>query len=191
MSAIFWTLLQAAPPSNWLPVIVAFIGIIPASIAAWIAGQALSQARQNAAVAAETDKKVDDVKKDGTTNGEKLTEIHTLTNSNLSKVEARLDVSNKTIEGLNQALVESARRLASMEQMIAALMPAKGEQSPSAANGEKLDKLQTMLSNVQSGTPPIPVVDEAVLAKLDDVIVGKLDKLQDTADHPDAPKEKK
>lgn len=185
MGALLWTMLQvAAPSSNWLPVIVAVIAAIPASIAAWIAGQALSQSRQNAAVAAKTDKTVDEVKKDGATNGEKLTEIHTLTNSNLSKVEARLDVSNKTIEGLNQALVESARRLASMEQMIAVLMPVKGAQSPSEANGEKLDALQTMLSNVQSGTPPIPVKDEAVLEKLNDVVIGKLDTIQETVDHP-------
>lgn len=177
--------------TNWVTVALALIGIIPACIAAWIAQMGLSQARQNATVAAQTAVEVKEVKKDGTANGAKLTEIHTLTNSNLTKVQAQLEVSNKTIEGLNLAQVESARRMASMEQLITSLIPAKGTQSPSEANGEKLDNLHTMLSNVQSGTPPIPVRDEAVLEKLNDVVIGKLDTIQETVDHPAAdPKEK-
>lgn len=35
-------------------------------------------------------------------NNKKLTEIHTLTNSNLSKVTANLEVANETIDGLNK-----------------------------------------------------------------------------------------
>lgn len=183
MSAFFWTLLQATPLSPWLTLAVAVIAAIPATAAAWIAGQALAQGKRNAEVSAQTAAAVNDVKKDGTANGEKLTEIHTLTNSNLSKVQTQLDVQIKNVEGLNQALAEAGKRIANMELLITSLVPEKGKQSPSAANGEKLDKLQSMLSNVQAGTPPIPVVDEAVLAKLSEND-KKLDTIQETVDHP-------
>ena len=38
-------------------------------------------------------------------NSDKLTEIHTLTNSNLSKVTAKLDVANEKIDGLQKLAV--------------------------------------------------------------------------------------
>lgn len=180
--------LQGAEPivvqqsANWTSIILAIITGLPATIAAVVGGMALLQSRRNAEVAARTEAGVEsNIKKTNTLN-EKATEIHTLTNSNLSKVQSALEVSNKTIEGLNQAQVESARRIASMEQMIASLIPPKGELSPSQVNGAKLDTLQSMLSNVQHGTPPIPVTDEAVLKKLDEVIIGKLDTIQESAD---------
>lgn len=153
---------------------------LPATISAVVGGMSLLQSRRNAEVAAQTDKKVSETASQVGIVSEKATEIHTLTNSNLSKVQSQLEVSNRTIEGLNQAQVESARRMASMEQLIAQLIPTKGEQA-SQANSEKLDGLKTMLSDVQHGTPPIPVTDEAVLAKLNEVVI-KQDTLQEAAD---------
>lgn len=173
--------------ASWTTVVLALIAIIPTTVGAIISGMVLLQTKRNAEVAAQTDKKVDEVKADGTANGEKLTEIHTLTNSNLTKVQSQLEVSNKTIEGLNQAQVESAKRMASMEALIASLVPKQGTQSPSEINGAKLDNLQSMLSNVQHGTPPIPVKDDAVLKKLEEVTIitdKKLDTIQETVEHP-------
>lgn len=164
---------------------MAAIGVIPATISAVIAGMVLLQSRRNAEVAAATNSAVvTNISKTDTVI-EKATEIHTLTNSNLSKVQAQLEVSQRTIEGLNSAQVESARRMASMEQLIASLIPTKGEQTSSQANSDKLDGLKTMLADVQHGTPPIPVKDEAVLRKLEEVTVitdKKLDTIQEAAD---------
>lgn len=167
--------------ANWTSVIMALVIGLPATISAIVGGMALLQTRRNAEVAARTGAAVvSNIEKTDTVI-EKATEIHTLTNSNLSKVQAQLEVSNKTIEGLNQAQVESARRMASMEQLITSLIPAKDKPSPSQANSEKLDNIKSMLSDVQHGTPPIPVKDEAVLAKLNEVVI-KQDTLQDAAD---------
>lgn len=162
------TVQQAA---NWTSVITALVVGLPATISAIVAGMSLLQTRRNAEVAARTADAVTTVDKKTDSVIEKATEIHTLTNSNLSKVQAQLEVSNRTIEGLNQAQVESARRMASMEQLIASLVPTKGGQDTSQANSEKLDSLKTMLSDVQHGTPPIPVKDEAVLRKLEEVTI--------------------
>ena len=41
---------------------------------------------------------------------EKTTEIHTLTNSNLARVQAALDVANEKIKGLEQVLTSIADR---------------------------------------------------------------------------------
>lgn len=197
-----WTLLQQIQPvvvqqaANWTSIIMVTITTLPATIAAIVGAMSLMQSRRNAEVAANTGAAVVDNLKKTDTVIEKATEIHTLTNSNLSKVQAQLDVSQKTIEGLHQAQAESARRMASMELMITSLIPAKGTQSPSQINGAKLDTIKNMLSDVQHGTPPIPVVDEAVLKKLDeqsaqrakeaakvaDNIAGKLDTIQESAD---------
>lgn len=167
--------------ANWTSVIMALVIGLPATISAIVGGMALLQTRRNAEVAARTGAAVvSNIEKTDTVI-EKATEIHTLTNSNLSKVQAQLEVSNKTIEGLNQAQVESARRMASMEQLITSLIPAKDKPSPSQANSDKLDNIKSMLSDVQHGTPPIPVKDEAVLAKLNEVVI-KQDTLQDAAD---------
>ena len=54
--------------------------------------------------------------------------------------------------------------------------------STTQSNSAKLDNIKEMLADVQQGTPPIPVVDEAVLKKLDDVIIQKLDTIQESAD---------
>lgn len=170
------TVQQAA---NWTSVIMALVVASPAIISAVVGGMALLQVRRNAEVAAATGAAITTNIAKTDTVIEKATEIHTLTNSNLSKVQAALEVSNKTIEGLNQAQVESARRMASMEQLIAQLIPAKGEQTPSQSNSDKLDGLKSMLSDVQQGTPPIPVQDKAVLEKLT-VIADKTDKKLDT-----------
>lgn len=177
--------------ANWTSVVMAAIAAVPATVAAIVGGMALLQTRRNAEIAASTAAAlaVNTTKTD--TVIEKATEIHTLTNSNLSKVQAQLDVSNRTIEGLNQAQMESARRMASMEQLISSLVPPKGEPSPSQINGEKLDKIKSMVSDMQHGTPPIPVVDEAVLKKLEEITVvtdKKLDTIQKSAD--DAAQEK-
>lgn len=185
-------LLQSTPEpivvqqsANWTSVILALVAGLPASIAAIFGGMALLQSRRNAEVAAQTDAKVDATAGKADTIIEKATEIHTLTNSNLSKVQAQLEVSQKTIEGLNQAQVESARRMASMEQLITSLIPTKGEQVALRANSEKLDGLKSTLSDMQHGTPPIPVKDEAVLKKLEEVTMitdKKLDTIQESAD---------
>lgn len=182
-------LLQTSPEpvvvqqaANWTSVIMALIGIVPATVAAIMAGMSLLQTRRNAEVAAATGAAVTTNIEKTDTVIEKATEIHTLTNSNLSKVQAQLEVSQKTIEGLNQAQVESARRMASMEQLITSLIPAKDKSSPSQSNSDKLDGIKDMLSDVQHGTPPIPVHDEAVLKKLEEVTVitdKKLDTLQE------------
>lgn len=185
-------LLQATPEpivvqqaANWTSIVMAVIAGLPATIAAVVGGMALLQSRRNAEVAASTEAAVNSNDKKTDTIIEKATEIHTLTNSNLSKVQAQLEVSNKTIEGLNNAQVESARRMASMEQLISSLVPQKGEQTSSQANSEKLDGLKSMVNSMQQGTPPIPVVDEAVLKKLEEVTVmtdKKLDTIQESAD---------
>lgn len=66
--------------------------------------------------------------------------------------------------------------------------PEQGERiSGDMADGSsaKLDAIKTMLSDVQHGTPPIPVKDEAVLKKLEEVTVitdKKLDTIQESAD---------
>lgn len=187
---IWLTLLQTTPEpvvvqqaANWTSVIMALIGIVPATVAAIVGGMSLLQSRRNAEVAAATGAAVTTNIEKTDTVIEKATEIHTLTNSNLSKVQAQLEVSNKTIEGLNQAQVESARRMASMEQLITSLVPAKSSTTPT--NSDKLDSLKDMLSDVQHGTPPIPVKDEAVLKKLEEVTVitdKKLDTIQESAD---------
>lgn len=181
-------LLQGAPEpivvqqaANWTSVITAFVVGLPATIAAIVGGMSLLQSRRNAEIAAQTDAKVEATAGKADTIIEKATEIHTLTNSNLSEVRAELKVSNQIIQGLNQAQVESARQMASIQQMITSLLPAKGEQTPSQSNSDKLDGLKTMLSDVQHGTPPIPVKDEAVLAKLNEVVI-KQDTLQETAE---------
>lgn len=169
---------------DWVTVSLALIAIIPACIAAWLAQMGLSQARQNATVAAATGVELRKVKEDSSTLIEKTGEIHTQVNSNLSEVRAELKVSNETIAGLNIAQAESAKRMASMEELIRSLVPEKGKQSPSQINGEKLDTLKTMLTEVQSGTPPIPVKDEAVLAELKNVVNTKLDVIQESVEHP-------
>lgn len=171
--------------ANWTSIITATIVALPATIGAIVGGMSLLQTRRNATVAAETAAAVatNNTKTDTVIN--KATEIHTLTNSNLSEVRAELKVSNKTIESLNQAQVESARRMASLEQMITSLIPKKGEPSPSEANGAKLDNIKSMLNDVQHGTPPIPVKDEAVLKKLSEITIAtdkKLDTIQESAD---------
>lgn len=171
--------------TNWTSIIIAIVTGLPATIAAIVSGMILLQSRRNAEVAASTAVAVTNNIAKTDTVIEKATEIHTLTNSNLSKVQAALEVSNKTIEGLNQVQVESARRMASMEQLVASLIPSKGEQAPSQINSAKLDHLTTMLSDVQRGTPPIPVVDEAVIKKLEEITVStekKLDTIQESAD---------
>lgn len=171
--------------ANWTSIIIAVVTGLPATIAAIVSGMILLQSRRNAEVAASTAVAVTNNIAKTDTVIEKATEIHTLTNSNLSKVQAALEVSNKTIEGLNQVQVESARRMASMEQLIASLVPSKGEQTPSQTNSAKLDHLTTMLGDVQRGTPPIPVVDEAVIKKLEEITVStekKLDTIQESAD---------
>lgn len=158
---------------------------LPSTIAAIVGGMALLQTRRNAEVAAKTGEAVTTNITKTDTVIEKATEIHTLTNSNLSKVQAQLEVSQKTIEGLNQAQVESARRMASMEQLIISLVPPKGEPTSSQTNSDKLDGLKSMLNDVQHGTPPIPVKDEAVLKKLEEVTMitdKKLDTIQESAD---------
>lgn len=201
MEIYVFTLLQAAPTvipqaSNWVSIATVFIIGLPSTIAAIGGIMSLLQSRRNAEVAASTaalvvsnDKKTDTVI-------EKATEIHTLTNSNLSKLQGQLDVTNRTIESLHQAQVESARRMANMELLITSLVPAKGQATPSQTNTAKLDALTAMVSDVQHGTPPIPVVDEAVLQKLDEqsmqrakqaastenTIVEKLDTIQESAD---------
>lgn len=182
---LIYLLLQASPEpivvqqaANWTSVITAFIVALPATIAAVFGGMAVMQSRRNAEVAAKTDAKVDVTDAKADTIITKATEIHTLTNSNLSQVQARLDVSNKTIENLNLTQVESARRMADMEQLIRSLIPAKGESNPSQTNSNKLDTLTAMVSDVQQGKPPIPVTDEAVLAKLNEVVI-KQDTLQE------------
>lgn len=192
---VVWLLLQASPEpitvqqsANWTSIVMAAIYVVPPTITAAIAGMGLLQSRRNATVAAQTAAAVTTNIDKTDTVISKATEIHTLTNSNLSKVQAQLEVSQKTIEGLNQAQVESARRMASMEQLIAQLIPSKDKPSPSQLNGEKLDNLQTMVTNMQQGTPPIPVKDEAVLAKLKEmkeitvVAEKKLDNIQESAD---------
>lgn len=199
MAETILVLLQMSPEpivvqqaANWTSIIMALIVGLPGTIAAVGGIMALLQSRRNAEVAAGTAEAVTANIAKTDTVIEKATEIHTLTNSNLSKVQSQLEVSNKTIEGLNQAQVESARRMASMEQLIASLIPPKGQQTPSQVNGAKLDNLTNMLSDVQHGTPPIPVKDEAVLAKLkeitvvtnkkDDAVLKKLDTIQESAD---------
>lgn len=171
--------------ANWTSIVMAVIAGLPATIAAVVGGMALLQSRRNAEVAAKTGAAIaTNIEKTDTLN-KTTTEIHTLTNSNLSEVRAELKVSNRTIEGLNQAQVESARRMASMEQLIASLIPPKGEPTPSQLNGAKLDSLKSMVSDMQHGTPPIPVKDEAVLAKLKEITVitdKKLDNIQESAD---------
>lgn len=185
-------LLQGAPPpvvvqqaANWTSIIMALVTGLPATIAAVVGGMALLQTRRNAEVAARTgaavtsnDRKTDIVI-------EKATEIHTLTNSNLSKVQSQLEVANAKIEGFHNAQAEANRKMANMELLITSLIPPKGEPSPSQINGAKLDNLTSMLSDVQHGTPPIPVKDEAVLKKLEEVTVitdKKLDTIQESAD---------
>lgn len=177
---------QGTPePANWTTIILALITVLPATIAAIVGGMALLQSRRNAEVAASTDKKVEATAGKADTIITKATEIHTLTNSNLSKVQAQLEVANEKIEGFNRAQTEYARKIANMEVLITSLIPAKGEPSPSQVNGEKLDTIRSMLSDVQHGTPPIPVKDEAVLKKLEEVTVitdKKLDTIQRSAD---------
>lgn len=184
-------LLSQAPPvvvqqaANWTSVIMAAITIVPSTIGALVTGMVLLQSRKNAEVAARTaaavainDKKTDTVI-------EKATEIHTLTNSNLSKVQSQLDVANQKIEGFHSAQAEANRKMANMELLITSLIPPKGQPSPSQVNGAKLDTIKSMLSDVQHGTPPIPVKDEAVLKKLEEVTVitdKKLDTIQEAAD---------
>lgn len=168
--------------ANWTSIIMAVIAAIPATIAAIVGGMALLQSKANAEVAARTDKKVDSTAIKADTIIEKATEIHTLTNSNLSKVQSQLDVANEKIDGFNKAQGESARKIANMEQLIMSLVPAKGQHSSSQINGEKLDTIKNMLTDVQHGTPPIPVKDEAVLAQLKEVVIGKLDTIQESAD---------
>lgn len=176
---------------SWITVTLALVTGLPATVAAIGGVMALMQLKQNAVVAAQTSVQISEVKKDTGDVVVKAEQIHTLTNSNLSKVQAQLEVANEKIDGFNKAQTESARKIANMEQLITSLIPAKGEQSPSQINGEKLDTLKTMLSEVKSGSPPIPVVDEAVLKKLDDVIVGKLDSIQETVEKPATGKDKK
>lgn len=182
--------------ANWTSIVMVGITTLPATIAAIVGAMSLMQSRRNAEVAANTGAAVKDNLQKTDTVIEKATEIHTLTNSNLSKVQAQLDVANEKIDGFNKAHAESTRRLTSMEQMIASLIPPKGEQTPSQANGEKLDTIKHMLSDVQHGTPPIPVKDEAVLKKLEEVTLitdKKLDTIQEAADvaAQQAEKEKK
>lgn len=171
--------------ANWTSIMTAFVVGLPATIAAIVSGMSLLQSRRNAEVAARTDAKVEATAGKADTIIEKATEIHTLTNSNLSKVQSQLEVSNRTIEGLNQAQVESVRRIASMERLIVSLIPPKGEQTSSQTNSDKLDDLRSMLNDVQHGTPPIPVKDEAVLKKLEEVAIitdRKLDTIQEATD---------
>lgn len=170
---------------TWISVAVSAVTSLPAIISAVIAGMVLLQSRRNAEIAASTGAAViSNIQKTDTVI-EKATEIHTLTNSNLTKVQSQLEVSNRTIEGLHQAQAESARRMASMELLITSLITPKGQQSPSQINGEKLDTIKSMVSDMQHGTPPIPVKDEAVLKKLEEVTVitdKKLDTIQESAD---------
>lgn len=182
--------------ANWTSIIMAFMAGLPATIAAIVSGMVLLQSRRNAEVASKTEAAVKNNIEKTNTVIEKTTEIHTLTNSNLSKVQGQLDVATAKIEEFNKAQAESARKIANMELLITSLIPPKGEQSPSQVNGAKLDNLTNMLTNVQHGTPPIPVVDEAVLKKLDEqtqerarqatstanTIVEKLDTIQESAD---------
>lgn len=179
--------------ANWTSVITAFVVGLPATIAAIVGGMSLLQSRRNAEIAATTGAAViSNIQKTDTVI-EKATEIHTLTNSNLSKVQGQLDVATAKIEEFNKAQAESARKIANMELLITSLIPRKGEQSSSEANSEKLDGLKTMLSDVQHGTPPIPVHDEAVLKKLTviaDKTDKKLDTLQETADAQQPAQEK-
>lgn len=174
---------------NWTLIIVAGISAIPASVAAIVTLLTLLQSRQNAKVASATEAVL---KQNVAQTGviiDKTTEIHTLTNSNLSKVQSQLDVAREKIDGFSKAHAESARKLANMELLITSLIPAKGEQSPSQANSVKLDNLTSMLGDVQHGTPPIPVKDDAVLAKLSEND-QKLDIIKETVEHPEADKKK-
>lgn len=171
--------------ANWTSIIMAFVAGLPATIAAVVGGMSLLQSRRNAEVAAATGAAVTSNIQKTDTVIEKATEIHTLTNSNLSKVQGQLDVATAKIEEFNKAQAESARKIANMELLITSLIPAKGQPSPSQVNGAKLDTIKNMLSDVQHGTPPIPVHDEAVLKKLEEVTVitdKKLDTIQESAD---------
>lgn len=191
--------------ANWTSIIMVSITTLPATIAAIVGLMSLLQSRRNAEIAANTGAAVKEGNQKTDVIIEKATEIHTLTNSNLSKVQAQLDVANEKIDGFNKARTEDAQRLASMEAMISQLIPTKEHPSPSQINGAKLDALTSMVSDVQHGNPPIPVVDEAVLRKLDEqsaerakqasntanTIVEKLDTIQESADAAAKETEKK
>lgn len=78
--------------------IITIVTSVLAAIVPTIAAMAaLQQSKKNAETAEKSDKKVEAV-------AEKIVEIHTATNGNLSKVTTALDVANQKIDGL-QVLV--------------------------------------------------------------------------------------
>lgn len=143
--------------ASWTTVALALIGIVPASIAAIISGMALLQGRENARVAALTDRKVDDVKKDSSVIIEKATEIHILTNSNLQKVTHELELANSKIAGFAVTVSEGNKKIEKLESMLEQLARHVVPASTGVAPLEE----------------PLPVHDEEAVAKLDQLLKKK------------------
>lgn len=152
-------ILQVAEPVvvqqsvSWVTVVLALVGGLPATVAAIGGIMALLQSRQNAIVAAGTDRKVDEVKKDGATIIEKATEIHTLTNSNLARVTHELEAANVKIAGFAQAQGENNKKIERLETML-----------------EKLAANVVPAPRGASDDPPLPVHDAEAGEKLDQII---------------------
>lgn len=133
--------------ANWSSVAMSMITALPATIAAIVAGMALLQSRRNAEVAAVTDHKVDKTDAKADVIIEKATEIHTLTNSNLAKVTAALEMANQKLEQFQSLQVKSDSRMRKLEDVITKLIP-----NQDSGTSAKLDQLgKDLASNTATG----------------------------------------
>lgn len=137
--------------ANWTSVAMALIGIVPSSIAAIVAGMAFLQSRRNSEVAARTDIKVEKGIEKSDVIIEKTTEIHTLTNSNLSKVTAQLEMANQKLE-------QSDSRMKKLEEMVTRLTPGVTDITTA-----KLDQIVATGGRIEAGN--MVVADELAASK--------------------------
>lgn len=128
-----------------------------------IARDAVDAAKKNYEAIEVVDKKTDKVIGQNT-------EIHTLTNSNLTKVQSQLDVALERIKGMEE-LVKS---MATAKTVADDLSTKKASSLTAASTSSEVD--------------PIPVADAVVADLLKSTVIDKLDSIQLTVDEPKADK---
>lgn len=139
---------------SWTTVMLGLVSGLPATIAAIGGILALLQSRHNAVVAAQTDKKVDEV-------SAKATEIHVLTNGSLTKVTEELRAANQRIETFATAQVENNKNVERLQSMLEKLAQNVVPAPTGAGNtGSALGEVPL----------PLPVTDAAANESLETII---------------------
>lgn len=100
---------------------------------------------------------------------EQGTQIHTLTNSNLSQVTAQLAVANERIKG--------------MEELVKTLGTAKRVADELSTRKVDMATTQSLLPSSDTSVP-IPVADEKVAELLKGAVTDKLDDIKAAVDEP-------